>query len=48
MRNKFRGLIFRAFDGQENSWGINFRGNGGGLGTIIVGFSKFAPQNPRK
>ena len=28
MRIKFCGLIFRVFDYQENSWGINFRGCG--------------------
>ena len=42
MRNKFCGLIFHVFDWQENSWGINFRGNGGVVGTIIVGFAKYA------
>ena len=42
MRNKFCGLIFRVFDWQENSWGINFHGNGGVVSTIIVGFSKYA------
>ena len=38
---KFRGLIFCAFDWQENSWGINFRGHGGMVGTIIVRFAKY-------
>ena len=57
---KFCRLIFRVFDWQENLWGINFHGNGGVVGTIIVGFAKYAsycglifmdrgiPQNPRK
>ena len=38
---KFRGLIFHAFDWQENSWGINFCSHGGVVGTIIVGFAKY-------
>ena len=38
---KFRGLIF-VFDWQENSWGINFHGHGGMVGTIVVGFTKYA------
>ena len=42
MRNKFPGLIFRDFDWQENSRSINFRGNGGVISTIIVGFAKYA------
>ena len=33
-------------------WGINFHGNGGVIGIIIVGFSKYAivivQRNPRK
>ena len=33
---KFRGLNFCVFDWQENSWGINFRGHGGVVGTIVV------------
>ena len=41
-RNKFHGLIFCVFDWQENSWGINFRSNGGMVGTIIVRFAKCA------
>ena len=32
-------LMFRVFDWQENPWGINF---GGMIGTIIVGFAKYA------
>ena len=60
MRIKFCGLIFRAFDWQENSWGINFQCNDSVVGTIVVGFAKYAsycelifvdrgiPQNPRK
>ena len=40
--NKFCGLIFRVFDWQENPWGNNFHGNGGVVGTIIVGFAKYA------
>ena len=42
MHIKFRGLIFRAFDWQENSWGINFHGHGGGVGTITIKFAKYA------
>ena len=42
MRNKFCGLIFRDFDWRENLWGINFHGNGSVVGTIIVGFVKYA------
>ena len=42
MRIKFRGLIFHAFDWQENLWGINFRGYGSVAGTIIVRFAKYA------
>ena len=41
-RNKFRGLIFCVFDWQENLWGINFRGHGSMVGTIIVRFAKYA------
>ena len=41
MHTKFRRLIFRVFDWQENLWGINFRGHGGMAGTI-VGFAKHA------
>ena len=33
---------FLCFDWQENPWGINFRDHGSVLGTIIVGFSKYA------
>ena len=33
---------FFAFDWQVNSWGINFRGHGGVIGTIIVAFAKHA------
>ena len=36
-RIKFRGLNFRVFGWQENSWGINFRGHSNVVGTIIVG-----------
>ena len=42
MHIKFCGLIFRVFDWQENSWGINFRGHGGVVDTFIVGFAKYA------
>ena len=38
---KFCGLIFHAFDWQENLWSINFRGYGGMVGTIIVGFTSY-------
>ena len=38
----FRGLIFRVFDWRENSWGINFRGHGSMVGTMVVGFAKYA------
>ena len=41
-RNKFRGLIFRVFDWQENLRGVSFHSNGGMVGTIIVRFAKFA------
>ena len=34
---KFRGLNFRVFGWQENSWGINFRGHSDVVGTIVVG-----------
>ena len=37
---KIHGIIF-VFDWQENSWGINFRGHGGKVGTIIQ-FAKYA------
>ena len=37
--NKVCGLIFHW---QENSWGINFRCNGTVVGTIIVGYAKYA------
>ena len=40
MRIKFRGLNFHVFDWKENSWGINFCGHGGMVGTIVVGFAK--------
>ena len=55
----FHGLIF-VFAWQENSWGINFCGHDGVVGTILVGFAKYAsycgllfvvrgiPQNPQK
>ena len=33
------------FDWQENLWGINFCGNGGMVGTIIIGFAKYARIN---
>ena len=39
---KFYGLIFHDFDWQENSWGINFNGHGGVVGTIVVRFAKYA------
>ena len=39
---KFCGLIFRVFDWQENSWGINFRDHGGMISTVAVGFAKYA------
>ena len=39
---KFRELNFRVFDWQENLWDINFCGHGGVVGTIIVGFAKYA------
>ena len=39
---KFCGLIFRVFDWQENSWGINFHGHGAVVVTIIVRFAKYA------
>ena len=39
---KLCGLIFRVFDWQEYSWGINFRGYGGVVGAIAVGFTKYA------
>ena len=57
---KFHGLIFRVFDWQENSWGINFHDHGGMVGTIILRFAKYAsygglifvdrgmPRNPQK
>ena len=35
MRIKFRGLIFHVFDWQEYLSGVNFRGHGGMVGTII-------------
>ena len=41
MRIKFRGLIFRVVDWQENSWGINFCDHGSVVGTIAVGFAKY-------
>ena len=56
----FCGLIFRAFNWQENLWGINFCGHVGVVGIIIVGFAKYASygglifvdrgisQNPQK
>ena len=42
MRIKFCGLIFHAFDWQENLWGINFHGHCGVVGTIVVRFAKYA------
>ena len=39
---KFRGLIFRIFDWQENLWGINFCGHGSMVGTIVIEFAKYA------
>ena len=53
-------INFCVFEWQENSWGINFCGHGGLVGTIVVGFAKYAsycgllfvvrgiPQNPQK
>ena len=58
MHIKFHWLNFHVFDWQENLWGINFRGHGGMVGTIVVRFAKYAsycglflwirgiPQNP--
>ena len=42
MHIKFRGLIFHIFHWQENLLGINFRGHGQVVGTIVVGFAKYA------
>ena len=39
---KFCGLNFHVFDWQENLWGINFRGRGSVVGTIVVGSAKYA------
>ena len=39
---KFCGLIFRVFDWKENSWGINFCGHGGMVGTTVVRFANYA------
>ena len=33
---------FCVFVWQENSWSVNFRGHGGMVGTIVVGFAKYA------
>ena len=41
MRIKFRGLNFCVFDWQENSWGINFHGHGGVVGTIVVEYASY-------
>ena len=41
-RIKFHGLIFCVFDWQKNLWGINFRGHGGMVGTIVVRLAKYA------
>ena len=41
MRIKFHRLIFRVFDWQENSWGINFHVYGGMVGTIIVEYASY-------
>ena len=41
MHIKFRELIFRVFDWQENLWGINFRGHGGMVGTIVVEHARY-------
>ena len=38
---KFCGLIFRVFDWQENSLGINFRGYGGMVGTVVVEYTRY-------
>ena len=42
MRIKFCGLIFHVFDWQEYLWGIYFRDHGSVVGTIVVGFAKYA------
>ena len=42
MRIKFCGLIFCTFDQQENLCGINICGHVGVVGTIVVGFAKYA------
>ena len=39
---KFCGLHFRVFEWQENLWDINFCDHGSMVGTIIVGFAKYA------
>ena len=39
---KFCGLIFHVFGWQKNSWGTNFCGHGGVVGTIAIGFAKYA------
>ena len=41
MHIKFCGLIFNVFNWQKKLWDINFRGHGGVVGTIIVGFTKY-------
>ena len=37
----FCGLIFRVFDWQENSWGINFRGHGSLIHTIAAKYASY-------
>ena len=36
----FMGKIF-VFGWQENSWGINFRGHGGVVGTIVFEYARY-------
>ena len=38
MHIKFHGLIFRVFDWQENSWGINFCGHGSMVVVLWINF----------
>ena len=42
MHIKFCGLKFCVFDWKENLWGINFHGHSSVVGTIVVGFAKYA------
>ena len=39
---KFSWAKFCVFDWKENLWGINFRSHGNMVGTIVVGFAKYA------